>query len=283
MEKEKPLIVFDQPIWDQEVIKHLTFDYSEILLNDYDKKVYSQHGQDGQIEKLFDIIGSTNKYFVEFGSNGTRDGGGNTAYLRNFGFDGLLIDGYEDPYGEPVKRDYPVKIHMMSYNNVNEVFEQHNVPKDFDFLSIDIDGQDFHVWKALDDIKFKPRVVLIESNYHFHPDEDLVMQKDESFKWDGTECTGSSSTALCKLGKAKGYRLVSICGPDLLFVLESVCQEKNIHFAYENDPKMLYIMNQVKTGRCDALTPNNGWLMSTSFITKHEKVYFQSSDVFLNE
>jgi len=62
-------------------------------LNNYQKRVLSQWGQDGVIEKIFDIIGTTNKYFVEFESSGNDSVMGNTDYLRRRGFDGLLMDG----------------------------------------------------------------------------------------------------------------------------------------------------------------------------------------------
>ena len=39
-------------------------------LNLYQKRVLSQWGQDGVIEQIFDVVGTTNKYFVEFGSSG---------------------------------------------------------------------------------------------------------------------------------------------------------------------------------------------------------------------
>jgi hypothetical protein len=54
----------------------------EINLDNFRKKIFSQFGQDGVIENIFLIIGTTNKYFVEFGSHGTDYGMGNTPYLR---------------------------------------------------------------------------------------------------------------------------------------------------------------------------------------------------------
>ena len=65
------------------------------------KKVYSQFDQDGILEYIFNLIGVTNKYFVEFGSNGFIYSFGNTSYLREkFNMDGLLMDGSEHPYGK---------------------------------------------------------------------------------------------------------------------------------------------------------------------------------------
>lgn len=50
------------------------------------------------------------------------------------------------------------------YWNVNQVFEKHGVPHEFDVLSIDLDWADYFVWKHLDDRKYRPRVVVLEVN-----------------------------------------------------------------------------------------------------------------------
>ena len=61
----------------------------------FHKKVLSQQGQDGALEEIFRVIGTTDKFFVEFGSSGRRDGQGNTPYLRDLGFTGLLMNAME--------------------------------------------------------------------------------------------------------------------------------------------------------------------------------------------
>lgn len=40
----------------------------DLNLNDYRRKVYSQFGEDGITEKLFELVGTTNKVCVEFGT-----------------------------------------------------------------------------------------------------------------------------------------------------------------------------------------------------------------------
>lgn len=203
-------------------------------LNVYQKRVFSQWGQDGVIEKIFDIIGTTNKYFVEFGSSGNDSGLGNTAYLRRHGFDGLLMDGYERPYNNTINdKKYDVKIEFISSSNINDLFKKYNVPEEFDFLSIDIDGQDFHVWNKLE--KYRPRVVSIEMNYHIEPGKDKVMQLDDEWTWKGDALCGSSITALKKLGNKKGYVLVATCMSDAIFVRNDLIMDKdNKNFLFKN-------------------------------------------------
>jgi len=186
-------------------------------LNIYQNRILSQWGQDGVVEKIFDSIGTTDKYFVEFGSSGNDSGMGNTAYLRRRGFDGLLMDGSERPYNHDVSdRRYDVKIEFIKPSNINQLFEKYNVPREFDFLSIDIDGQDFHVWNNLKN--YSPRVISIEMNYHMEPGVDKVMPLDDDWIWPGNEMSGASITALKKLGNKKGYALVATCMSDAIFV-----------------------------------------------------------------
>lgn len=222
----------------------------EVNLLDSYKSVYSQQGQDGILEKVFDCIGTTNKYFVEFGSSGLKNGGGNTAYFREqYGWDGLLIDYMENPYGEKHTKDYEVKIHKMKASNVNEIFSQYNVPREMDLLSIDIDGQDFHVWHALDSRKFYPRVVCIECNYEMIATTDYVLKYDEDWVWKGDYLTGASMTAMKLLGDKKGYSLVSMVGSDCIFVRNDILQQLKIRFKNTNDVEELWLGN-IETGAC---------------------------------
>lgn len=216
-----------------------------IDLNKYQNKILSQWGQDGVLDKIFELIGTTNKYFVEFGSSGNDSGQGNTAQLRRKGFDGLLMDGYERPYNNDVlDRTYEVKIEFISSSNINQLFEKYNVPEEFDFLSIDIDGQDFHVWQAIDS-KYKPRVVSVEMNYHIEPGIDVVMKKNDNFIWSGSDAfCGASVTALKKLGIKKGYSLVATCMSDAIFVRNDLlCKDNKILFMNINNEYELVKLN----------------------------------------
>jgi hypothetical protein len=206
----------------------------QIDLNLYQTRILSQWGQDGVLDKIFNTIGTTNKYFVEFGSSGTDSGMGNTAQLRRKGFDGLLMDGSEKPYGEDVNdRRYPVKIEFVKPSNINQLFKKYNVPTEFDLLSIDVDGQDFHIWNNLEG--YSPRVVSIEMNYHIDPGFDKVGPCDDDWVWNGWFIYGASITALKKLGNKKGYSLVASCTSDAIFVRNDLIKNKfmNVNNEFE--------------------------------------------------
>jgi len=108
-----------------------------------------------------------------------------------------------------------LKIEFIKPSNINHLFQKYDVPYEFDFLSIDIDGQDFHVWNNL---TYSPRVVSIEMNYHIEPGADKVMPLDDNWIWAGNEMSGASVTALKVLGNKKGYALVATCMSDAIFV-----------------------------------------------------------------
>lgn len=174
--------------------------FGAIQLRRFEKKVFSQNGEDGVIEKIFSLIGTTNRYYVEFG---VQDGAEcNTRNLReNYGWTGLMMDGGFSNPAINLQKEF------ITAENINQLFEKYNVPAEFDLLSIDIDFNDFYVWRAISSY-FKPRVVVIEFNVRHLPGEDKVVVYNPFYMWDGSDYHGASIQALYKLGRQKGYSLV---------------------------------------------------------------------------
>jgi len=165
--------------------------------------VYSQGGEDGVLLRIFETIGVRHRFFVEFGAwDGLHLS--NTANLRlSHGWSGLLMEGSDRADGALVRRE------RVDPENVERLFESHGVPADFDLLSIDIDGNDYWVWRAIE--RFVPRVVVIEYNVFFRRGMARTIAYDALHEWDKTHFGsyhGASLTALEKLGRSKGYALV---------------------------------------------------------------------------
>lgn len=179
---------------------------------------YSQGGEDGVLLRLFERIGVLNRYFVEFGAwDGIHLS--NTANLRlNHGWKGLLLEGSDRADGVVVQRE------TVDAQNVESIFRRYGVPQTFDLLSIDIDGNDYWVWKAIE--AFLPRVVIVEYNVFFQPETAKTMAYDPDHAWDRNSYAlyhGASLAALSKLGRNKGYVLAytePYC-PNAIFVHES--------------------------------------------------------------
>lgn len=159
-------------------------------------KDYSQFGESKILYEIFEKIGTYNKYGVEFGASD----GFWTSNLRMFldmGWTGLQMEGIEEN-----KND--VKFEFITRENINNLFEKYNVPHKFDLLSIDLDGNDYWIWKELN---YEPNVVLIEFNAHFDKESKIVLEYDSSHVWDFTYAYGASFKAMVELAETKGYYL----------------------------------------------------------------------------
>lgn len=168
-------------------------------LEQRERKVYSQNGEDGVIEAIFEAIGTTNRYFVEFGCGDATEC--NTAYLLENGWQGLLMDNS----GQCRNPRATIRQEVITAENINPLFRKYGVPDEFDLLSIDIDGNDYWVWQQ---INYHPRVVVIEYNAHCSALDRKTIAYDPNFRWSGTDYFGASLAALEEQGREKGYTLV---------------------------------------------------------------------------
>ncbi len=184
-------------------------------LRRHERQVYSQGGEDGVLERIFEEIGTTNRHFVEFGA---KDGSAisNTANLRlHHGWTGLLMDAGA-PHDDPM-----VRREFITAENIEELFDKYGVPERPDLLSIDIDGNDYWVWKAL--TRYRPRVVVVEYNIFFALDDPRTVPYEPNRIWDDSCYHGASLAAFHKLGREMGYALVHTDSwyPNGFFVLRS--------------------------------------------------------------
>jgi hypothetical protein len=186
-------------------------------------RVYSQNGEDGVLEKIFELIGTTNKYYVEFGvEDGTQC---NTRYLREvYGWQGLMMDGSHANQTLNLQQEFIIA------ENIEELFQKYGVPEEFDLLSIDTDFNDFYIWHAIE--HYKPRVVCIEHNGMFPPHLDRVVVYNPGYIWDGTDYNGTSILAMAILGEYKGYTLVyaEAAEVNLFFIRNDVLENSGVEF-----------------------------------------------------
>ena len=164
-----------------------------------ERREFSQNGEDGIIHAIFAMIGLTNRFGVEFGVEDGMES--NMRYLlTRKGWTGLQMDGHDNPPETGVKKEF------ITAENIEELFAKYGVPAEFDLLSIDIDGNDYWIWKAI--TRYSPRVVIVEYNAHIPPGESKTIPYQPDFQWDKTDYYGASLAALNKLGEEKGYTLV---------------------------------------------------------------------------
>lgn len=224
-----------------------------LRLERYGIKVYSQNEEDGIITEILRRIGVTERTFWEFGvQDGTEN---NTLYRLVDGWRGAWTEGSPadvakigDRFAAAI-RDGRLKVReaLVDRGNVNALAVELGLPRELDLLSIDIDGNDYHVWEALDAVT--PRAVVIEYNPKLPPPTRWVMDYDPRHAWDGSDQYGASLAALAALGARKGYRLVAcnITGSNAFFVRQDLAGGK---FPAAADPAYYY-------------QPHRAWLTPT--------------------
>ncbi len=194
-------------------------------------RVYSQNDEDGIIARIFSLIGTTNRHFLEFGvENGMEN---NSTALLVQGWTGAWIEGNPMHFQQiqSVFRSFLSRGKLLAANgfvtaeNIENIFDALKTPPEFDLLSIDIDYNDYWVWQAIR--RFKPRVVVIEYNCGFGPSMEWKVKYDPNGRWDASRNCGASLKALELLGREKGYALVgcNINGANSFFVREELAAD----------------------------------------------------------
>ena len=187
-------------------------------LLEHRRDVYSQTGEDGIIEKILELLPDHNKWCVEFGAwdglflTNTRN------LIESKQYSAVLIEAdarkFQDLQENHRHRDNVITINRFvgftEKDNLDQILGNTPIPDDFDLLSIDIDGNDYHVWEAIE--SYRPKVVVIEFNPTIPTDVRFVQPREPSVS------QGSSLSALVELGRTKGYELVSVLPFNAFFV-----------------------------------------------------------------
>ena len=179
------------------------------------RNVHSQNGEDGVLMELIDRLGLPSPGIcVEVGaSDGTLS---NVLRLIEKGWRGVLIEHAEINVAalRALAQRFSagqVKVlrRMVGYgerDGLDAVMGLTDVPREFDLLSIDIDGYDFQVWRAF--TRYQPKIVIVEINSGI----PLGIRQVH-----GEGRQGASFTSMLELGAAKGYRLACHTG-NMVFV-----------------------------------------------------------------
>ncbi|MBU6237398.1 MAG: hypothetical protein KGQ51_06185 [Planctomycetes bacterium] len=187
-------------------------------------KVYSQNDEDGILREIFRRIGTHRKVFVEFGvGHGLEN---NSVSLLLDDWRGLWLEGnrrfveqIQRGFRRMIAEDQLRLVHtFITRDNIDDLIRQHTPDREVDLLSVDIDGNDFHVLERIQCIS--PRVIVMEYNSKFAPPLLYCMDYDDRHMWDGTDKMGASLKFLELALAARGYHLVgcSLTGINAFFV-----------------------------------------------------------------
>jgi hypothetical protein len=199
-----------------------------IDVNDYKRQVHSQSGEDGILEKIFETLEIKNGWYCEFGAG---DGNWicNTRKLREEGWKGVLIEGDSASFNN-LKNNYgthPDVSIIESYiscepgESLDDLLSNTDIPKDFDLLSIDVDGNDLWIWKSLKN--YTPKVVVVEYNPHYNPTDSLTIKYDPNHRFNSDNYYGATAGAFNKLAEEIGYKLIgSTAGLNLFYCKKEI-------------------------------------------------------------
>lgn len=211
-------------------------------LNDFSRNEYSQFGEDGIVEKIFECIGTRSRVCVEFGAwHGFHIS--NTAALWTRGWKAVLIEGH-------ARRCARLRRNVAAYDCVcirayvaasgsdtlEALLDRAGVGADIDLLSIDIDGDDYYIFESLS--RLHSRVVIVEYNPTVPAHLDLYAEPGSYF--------GASVAALARVGRQRGYTLVAVTQTNCFLVTdEELPKLAGFDFSLErlrNDNYVAYLM-----------------------------------------
>jgi hypothetical protein len=234
-------------------------------------KVFSQWGEDGIIQFLINQIEIPNRIFIEFGVQNYTES--NTRFLlQNDNWSGLVIDASQHNISyiknDPIYWRYNLKAEcaFIDRDNINRLISLNGISGDIGLLSIDIDGNDYWVWEAIDCIS--PRVVICEYNSLFGPAAHVTVPYDKNFQRSRGHYSnlyyGASIAALTSLAAQKGYSLAgsNTTGNNVFFVRNDLIENLKIY-----TPAEAYVTSQFRESR-----DNRGIPTFLDFQQRHELI-----------
>ena len=215
-----------------------------VRLEDSEFRVFSQWGEDGIIQQLIRRVPIERRVFVEFGVENYLES--NTRFLlQNNQWSGLVLDGSEENIAY-VRRDpiywatnLKAESAFITQENINQLLRSNGIEGDIGLLSVDIDGNDYWVWQAIDVIA--PRIVVCEYSSQFGPEAEVTTPYDPAFVRGKAHYShiyyGASISALTTLATKKGYSLVAgnQVGNNVFFVRDDVLGDLTV-----KTPKEIY-------------------------------------------
>jgi hypothetical protein len=188
-------------------------------LEEAEFQVFSQRGEDGILQYIISRIGIPDKTFIEFGVEDYTES--TTRFLLiNDNWSGLVIDGDKNNIrfirNDFIywKYDLTAWHSFITKDNINELIRKYTPRQDIGLLSVDIDGNDYWVWEAIDVIQ--PRIVVCEYNSAFGAEQAVTIPYSPDFYRTAAHSSnlyfGASLAAFCHLAEIKGYDFIGTAG-----------------------------------------------------------------------
>ncbi len=198
------------------------------------KTFFSQQGEDGLLTFVLSRIPDKTGWCVEFGAWDGKSESNTYYFISQQNYHGVMIE------ADPLKYNL-LRENMKAYdticvnafvrsegkNKLDNILSLTPIPKQFDLLSIDVDGDDYHVWQSLD--KYQPKVVIIEINIRDKPGVKRINKPGSpivqgntgtsiSSMWGISGYTGTSISSMTELAINKQYSLLANIHCNAIFV-----------------------------------------------------------------
>lgn len=186
----------------------------------YARDVTSQNGEDGIIHRIFELLPkSTKRFCVDIGAWDGKHLSNTYSLLHDSTAEwgGLLVEANAQRCQELRKLysekqlvrclNLSVSCSSTSKAGLVRILDEYGtsieLPEDFDFLSIDIDGADYWLLHSLLNMgRYQPKVICVEFNPTMPDDLIYIPPRNDIIRH------GCSLAALVELAEQHGYRLV---------------------------------------------------------------------------
>jgi hypothetical protein len=215
-------------------------------LRDYEFKVFSQWGEDGIIQHLTRVVEIRNRTFIEFGVENFFESNCRFLMMKD-DWSGFIIDGSASHLNRLRKSNFFWKHELTARNafitreNINALLAESGFDEDLGILSVDIDGNDYHVLEAI--TGFRPRILICEFNTVFGASRKISVPYAADFYRTTQHYSnlyfGASLAAMTHLATQRGYSLVGI-----------------------NVANAFYVRNDLLNDRLEVVTPEQAYFPS---------------------
>ena len=187
-------------------------------LASFASNITSQNGEDGLLEEIFRRLGEGQRWCLEVGAWDGKHLSNTCVFWRDRGWSAVLVECSDQSFaglkantvGYP--KVYPVHrmVTASGDNSLDAILREVKAPPGIDLVSIDVDGNDYHLFESLQE--FSPRVIVVEHNPTIPPEVEVVQKLNSRARM------GASAGALSALARRKGYGLAACTHCNCIFV-----------------------------------------------------------------
>jgi len=185
------------------------------ILLQHRRNVTSENGEDGILDHIFNALGIKQGFCVDIGACDGKKWSNSWNLIANHTWRGLLIEADKEAFAQ-LQATYKGNglaqcVHARADSQALEkLLAQHTVPQKFDLLTIDIEGNDYHLFACLKN--YTPSVAIIDFNPSIGNDIRFIQENNDQAHF------GASLRALSELATKKGYTLVAVTDWNAIFV-----------------------------------------------------------------